>query len=115
MNRIISPHQASPKNKTQARLDQITQILSGFQQSLIFKNRQDHLNNEYLLFLVTRIVEILSEAKVIPQEAKEFFNKQTEAFDAKMAAAVEAQKNPPQEEKETPNETDADPGIITTD
>jgi hypothetical protein len=81
MNRIVSPHQQSPKNKTQARLDHLQNILHGFQQSLIYKDQKDHLNNNFNLYILERIVETLAEGKLIKETPKEFFEKHSAAFE----------------------------------
>ena len=102
MNRIVSPHEVGPKNKTQARLDYIQQVLAGFQQSLIYKDQRDHFNSAYTLYMIERLVEILSEAKILAETPQEFFNRNSSEFQAKVKADME-------KENEPQNETNTDP------
>jgi hypothetical protein len=114
MNRIISPHQQSPKNKTQARLDHLQQILQGFQQSLIYKDQKDHLNNNFNLYILERIVETLAEEKLIKETPKEFFENHSATFEK----AIKENRDRLEAEaakKENPDETNTSKDDVPAD
>lgn len=105
MSKIINPHH-TPKNKTQQRLDVIYQTLSKMQQGIIHNVQNTQISMDYNLFMIEKIVEYLSDAKIIDKSPTEFFKAHAEEYRDKINAQMEKDKNETNTNKEQQQKAD---------